>query len=103
VALMTSILETSDLVCYADVQGQLEWEKDVQIEMNALIKNHTWDLVPRRQGKNIVECRWVYKTKSTSKGVVERHKYRLVTKAFSQQEGINYTNTFSSVAKMNYV
>jgi hypothetical protein len=50
-----------------------------------------------------VKYRWVYKTKFTSQGVVERHKAHLVAKGFSQQEGIDYTETFSLVAKMNSV
>jgi len=36
-------------------------------------------------------------------GVVEHHKACLVMKGFSQQEGINYTETFSPIAKMNFV
>jgi hypothetical protein len=103
VSLMTHVLETCDHVSYADVQGKPEWEKAMQAEMNSLLKNHTWDLVPRPQGKNIVKCRWVYKTKFTFEGVVEHHKACLVAKGFSQQEGIDYTETFSLVAKMNYV
>jgi hypothetical protein len=100
---MTHVLETCDPVTYSDAQGQPEWEQAMQTEMDSLLKNHTWDLVPRPQGKNIVKCRWVYKTKFTSEGVVEHHKSHLVVKGFSQQEGINYTETFSPVAKMNYV
>jgi hypothetical protein len=103
VSLMTRVLETCDPVTYSDAQGQPEWEKSMQYEMDSLLKNHTWDLVPQPQGKNIVKCRWVYKTKFTFEGVVECHKSHLVMKGFSQQEGIEYTKTFSLVAKMNYV
>jgi hypothetical protein len=75
----------------------------MKTEMDSLMKNHIWDLLLEPQGKNIVKCRWVYKTKFTSKGVVEHHKYRLVVKGFSQQEGINYIDIFSHVAKMNSI
>jgi hypothetical protein len=42
-----------------------------EIEIDSLSKNHTWDLVPQLQGKNVVKCRWVYRTKFTFEGVVE--------------------------------
>ena len=60
-------------------------------EMDSLEKNCTWDLVPRPTRKNVVKCRWVYRTKFTSDSVVECHKACLVVEVFSQQEGINYT------------
>ena len=69
----------------------------MQDEMNHLLKDHTWYFVTHPQGKDIVKCPWVYKTKFTSKGVVECHKSRLVAKGFSQQEGINYNETFVPV------
>jgi hypothetical protein len=64
-------------------------------KLDSLSKNHTWELVPQPQGKNVVKCRWVYRTKFTFEGVVEHHKSCLVVKGFSQQEGIDYTETFS--------
>jgi hypothetical protein len=68
-----------------------------------LSKNHTWELVPRPQGNHIVKYQWIYRNKFTSEGVVEKYKSLLVTKGFSQQEGIDYTETFARVTKMNYV
>ena len=72
-------------------------------QMDSLLKNQTWESIPQPQGKNVVKCRWLYRTKSTSKDVIEHHKACLVTKGLSRQEGIDYTETFASVAKINYV
>jgi hypothetical protein len=55
-SLMAHVLETCDPISYSYAQGQPEWEQAMQDEMNSLLKNHTWDLVPRPQGKNIVKC-----------------------------------------------
>jgi hypothetical protein len=71
VALMTCVLETSDPITYSYIEGWLEWEHTMKTGIDSLSKNHTWELVPRPQGKNIVKCRWVYRTKFTSEGVVE--------------------------------
>jgi hypothetical protein len=51
--------------------------------------------------KEDVRCKWVYITKYALYGSVERHKDHLVSKGFSQVEGIQYNGTFSSVAKIN--
>jgi hypothetical protein len=56
VALMTCVLETFDHVSYSDLEGRPEWEQAMQTKIDSLLKNHTWDLVPRSQGKNIVKC-----------------------------------------------
>ena len=69
----------------------------------SLQKNRTSELVPQLQGKNVVKCRWVYKTKFTSDIVVECHKARLVAMGFSYKEGIDYSETFTPIAKMNSV
>ena len=48
---------------------------------------------------NVVGSRWVYKTKHKFDGSIERYKACLVTRGFTQQEDIDYSETFSSVIK----
>ena len=98
---MTRILDTCDPKSYSDAQGEPKWENAMQHEMDSLEKNHIWDLVPQPQGKNIVKCRWVYQTKFTFEGIIEHHKAHFVVKKLSQQEAIEYIETFAHVAKMD--
>jgi hypothetical protein len=70
---------------------------------HSLMGNDTWDLVPLPKGRKFVKCKRVYRTKYASDGSVERHKVRLIAKGFSQVEGINYNETFATVAKMNSI
>eukprot|EP00253_Pinus_taeda_P023838 PITA_23838 len=72
-------------------------------EYHSLLANDTWDLVPLPKGRKLVRCKWVYRTKYGPDGKVDKHKALLVAKGFSQVEGIDYTETFSPVAKMNSI
>eukprot|EP00253_Pinus_taeda_P015569 PITA_15569 len=72
-------------------------------EYRSLLANDTWDLVPLPKGRKLVRCKWVDRTKYGPDGKVDKHKDRFVAKGFSQVEGIDYTETFSPVAKMNSV
>ena len=72
-------------------------------EMEALQKNKTWELVSLPIGKKPVGCKWVYIIKYRVDGSIERYKARLVAKDFTQTYGIDYSETFAPVAKMNTV
>ena len=65
------------------------WRKAMDAEFLALQKNKTWHLVPPQKGKNVVDCKWVYKIKRRSDGKIDRYKARLVAKGFKQRYGID--------------
>lgn len=69
-------------------------------EIEALERNYTWTITHLPPGKQPIGCKWVYKIKYRSDGVIERYIAHLVAKGHTQTEGINYSETFAPVAKM---
>jgi len=68
-------------------------------EYDALLMNHTWDLVPRPPQSNVVSGKWVFKHKFMADGTLERYKARWVLRGFTQRPGIDFDETFSPVVK----
>ena len=67
--------------------------------MNSMASNGVWDLLELPNGAKIIGCKWVYKTKKDSLGNIERYKARLIANGFTQNEGINYKETFSPILR----
>ena len=101
--LLAQVFENHDPETFAEASGNPYWDAAMDEEYPSLMANDTWDLVLLLKGRKLVRCKWVYKNKYASDGSIERLKERLVTKGFSQVEGIDYNETFAPVAKMNSI
>ena len=54
-------------------------------------------MVPKPEGRKVVNCKWVFKTKLGPDGQVKRYKACLVAKWFSQVKGIDFNERYSPV------
>lgn len=75
------------------------WRGSMSTEIDAFVRNGTFDLVPRQPQYNVVGCRWLYTNKYHANGTHRCCKSRLVAKGYNQQLGRDYVHTFSPVIK----
>jgi hypothetical protein len=68
-------------------------------EYTALLTIHTWDLVSRLPGTNVVTGKWLFCHKLSSDGSLDCYKACLVLRGFTQLPEVDYDETFSPIVK----
>ncbi|GJY64600.1 retrovirus-related pol polyprotein from transposon TNT 1-94 [Tanacetum coccineum] len=79
------------------------WIVAMQEELNQFIANDVWELVPQPRNMTIIGTKWVFRNKLDKNGIVSRNKASLVAQGYNQQEGINYDETYASVARLESI
>lgn len=92
-----------DPLSYKDAAQSAKWRYAMDSEIEAIRKNDTWDLTDLPRGAKTVGVKWVYKTKLNEHGEVDKYKARLFAKGYTQQHGVDYTEVFAPVARMDTI
>nr|GFC79803.1 copia protein [Tanacetum cinerariifolium] len=90
---------------YGDVViGSMTIQKVYYVEeLDQFARLEVWRLVPRPEGKTIIKTKWIFKNKKDESSLVIRNKARLVVVGYSQQEGIDYDETFAPIAQIEAI
>lgn len=78
---------------------RMHWHNAATQEIEALVRNGTFELVELPPGRRAIGCRWVFKVKRNADGSIERYKARVVAQGFSQRPGFEYHDTFAATPR----
>jgi hypothetical protein len=78
------------------------WVLAMQKELNNFKINEVWNQVPHPK-QNVVGTKWVFRNKQDEHGVVTRNKARLVAKGYAQVGGLDFEETFVSIARLESI
>ncbi|KAL4387188.1 hypothetical protein GQ457_09G029600 [Hibiscus cannabinus] len=88
---------------YQEATKFVEWKEAMREEIRMISKNDTWKLVDKPKNKKVIGVKWVYRVKLNSDGSINKHKARLVVKGYSQEFGVDFTETFAPVARFDTI
>ena len=77
-----------------------EWQTALDYEIGQLKKLGTWVIEDLPKGHNAILCSAVIKEKCGPDGEITSYRVRIVAGGHRQVQGVNYSKTFSSAAKM---
>jgi hypothetical protein len=80
-----------------------DWINAMHEELNNFERNQVWELVPRPSKYNVIGTRWVFRNKQDQDGIVVRNKARLVAQGYTQVEGLDFSETYAPVARLETI
>jgi len=98
-----ALFSDHDPLTYEEAVQNRKWRQAMDAEINAIMKNDTWELTKLPSGVKTIGVKWIFKTKLNEHGEVDKYKARLVAKGYSQQYGVDYAEVFALVARLDTI
>lgn len=57
----------------------------------------------RPQHKKVIGVKWIFLTKLNPEGSINKNKTRLVMKGYAQVWGVDFSDTFAPIARLNTI
>ena len=76
-------------------------EATIKDELSMIKQLRTWKLIDQSPNTNVIGRKWVFKIKHGSFNKIMKYKAQLVVQGFTQVPGIDYTNIFAPVTKLD--
>ena len=80
-----------------------KWKEAINAELSQLKSMGTWEMTKLPHGRTAIGNRWVFARKYNKDGSVAKYKARLVAKGYSQIPGMDFTDTFSPVVRLETI
>ncbi|GJR72533.1 retrovirus-related pol polyprotein from transposon TNT 1-94 [Tanacetum coccineum] len=75
----------------------------MQEEIHEFEQLYVWELVPCPDLDMIIKLKWIFKVKQDEFGGVLKNKARLIAKGYGQEEGIDFEESFTPVARIKAI
>jgi hypothetical protein len=72
-------------------------------ELNNFTRNEVWELVERPKNHNVIGTKWVFRNKENEDGIAVTNKSRLVAQGYTQVDGLDFDETFTSVTRLEAI
>ncbi|GJX45860.1 putative ribonuclease H-like domain-containing protein [Tanacetum coccineum] len=79
------------------------WIEAMKEELLQFKLQEVWTLVELPNRKRAIGTKWVFRNKKDERGIVIRNKARLVVQGYAQEEGIDYDEVFSPIARIEAI
>jgi len=69
-----ALMAESDPITFEEEIIEIKWHKSMKREIQAIERNHAWELTSFPKRKKVIDVIWIYKTKIDKTSVMEKHK-----------------------------
>nr|GFA13816.1 hypothetical protein [Tanacetum cinerariifolium] len=96
-------VSTAELKNIKETMADSAWIEVMQEELHQFDRLQVWELVDKPFGKSIIRLKWLWKNKKDEDQTVINNKARLVAKGYTQEEGIDFEESFAPVVCLEAV